>query len=326
MNACIEIVSAGILSTIQDAGRKGFQGSGFQVSGCMDMHAYHDANALVNNPLDMPVIEMLFMGIKAIFRTNTYFAVTGARAPIKLNGKEIHSYCTYMAHYGDELEIGAASSGRFLYLAIAGGFDLPRVMGSFSTNLKCKIGGFHGRALAAGDCIGIEEYCGFFPNLYLKKMPVPGYIESGDETLLHVIAGPQISYFTDRGIDTFSTQSYCVTNESDRMGYRIEGPEIEYKDSVDILSDGIVFGSIQVPSSGKPMILMADRQTTGGYAKIATVISADLPKLAQCMPERKLRFCFVSMKEARKRNKRYDKELKSFRRKCGYYLNRRDAK
>jgi len=316
-NGIMTIQSAGILATIQDGGRKGYQGSGFQASGCMDMRAYHDANAMVNNPLDMPVIEMLFMGISLTFDVRTFICVTGAKTSVKVNGFEKGTYHTVEVKAGDRVEIGTATEGRFIYLAVAGGFDIPKVMGSYSTNLKCKIGGFQGRKLEAGDKIGIKEYDGFFPNLYLKEMPVKSY-ES--EIILRAVLGPQDSYFTDKGIQTFSSASYSVTDESDRMGYRLDGAEIESKNGVDILSDGIVFGSIQVPASGKPMILMADRQTTGGYAKIATVISADLPKLAQCMPGSKIHFRVVSLEEAEKINKSVDKDMKKFRRKSGYFI------
>ena len=319
MTDYMEIKSAGILSTIQDAGRIGYQGSGFQASGCMDTRAYHDANALVNNDLDAPVIEMLFSGMSIIFYTHTYIAITGAKAKIKLNGKEISSYCTYEINNGDKLDIGTASSGRFIYLAVAGGLNIPQVMGSYSTNMKCGIGGFAGRALRAGDKIGLNKYTGYFPNLYLREACEPVYLREKEEiTLIHVIAGPQDDYFTDAGKTTFSSEIYEITDESDRMGYRIDGPAVEYINSVDILSDGIVFGSIQIVASGKPMILMADRQTTGGYAKIATVISSDLPRIAQCMPGDKIRFCFVSLKEAEKYNHLDDKEKRKFRQKCGY--------
>lgn len=315
MNGFLRINSPGIMTTIQDGGRLGYQGSGFPASGCMDAEAYEAANVLVNNPLNLGVLEMMLMGISGTFSVNTYIAITGADAPISLNGKPVPRYKTLEVRAGDKIEIGMARNGRFVYLAVAGGFDIPKVMGSYSTNLKCKIGGYKGRALAEGDMVGIREYTGFFPNLYLKEMPETTYEE---EVLARVIPGPQFDFFTEKGKSTFITEKYIVSDKSDRMGYRLEGGEIEYKDSVDILSDGIVFGSIQVPADGKPMILMADRQTTGGYAKIGTIISADLPKVAQCMPGCKILFSFVSIEEAEKINKQYDKDLRRFRRKSGY--------
>jgi len=316
MNGFAKIKKAGLLSTIQDGGRYGYQGSGFQVSGCMDLRAYHDCNVLVNNPLDAAVIEMLIMGITIEFSVNTYIAITGADAPISLNGKKVNSYQALEIKKGDILEIGMAVNGRYIYLSVAGGFNVPKIMGSYSTNLKCKVGGYEGRALVAGDEIVISEYVGFFPNMYKKEMPKVKYDSTVD---IHVIAGPQDDYFTEAGKGTFTSCEYVVSDESDRMGYRLNGEVIEYKDSVDILSDGIVFGSIQVPANGKPMILMADRQTTGGYAKIGTVILADLPKLAQCVPGNKIKFAFVTIDEAEKLNRKEDRSRKKFRHESGYY-------
>lgn len=319
MSGYVEIISSGILSTIQDKGRFGYQGSGFQVSGCMDSRAFHDANVLVNNSENAAVIEMLYMGISAIFHAHTYIALTGANMNAKLNGQSMATYKTYEVKEGDRLEMGSAVSGRYGYLAIAKGIEVPEVMGSRSTNLKCAIGGLDGRALRVGDRLQISEYNDFFPNLYLKEMDAPEY---PDCVKIHVILGPQDDYFTAKGIETFGTGTYKVTDESDRMGYRVDGPVIEAQGSVDILSDGIVFGSIQVPASGKPMVLMADRQTTGGYAKIGTVISADIYKLAQCMPGCEVRFIPIGMDEAEKLNKSEDKSRRRFRRRSGYSKNK----
>lgn len=303
MKGFMEILSPGALSTIQDGGRFGYQGSGFPVSGCMDLRAYHDANLLLDNPMDAAVVEMQLMGINARFTVPTCIALTGADQKAKINGIEIPRYKAISVKAGDELNMGLTSNGRFACLAVAGGFSVPKVMGSYSTNLKCGIGGFEGRALRGGDRIEIES-CERPESAMARKEMEPVNYES--EITLHIIAGPQDDRFSDKGKQTFSTEVYTVSNASDRMGYRLEGPEIEFSGSADILSDGIVFGSIQVPASGKPIILMADRQTTGGYAKIGTVIQTDMPKLAQCMPGSKIRFEFVNLKEAEKISRRED--------------------
>lgn len=315
----VEILSPGIMSTIQDMGRFGFQGSGFSVSGCMDVRAFHDANVLVNNPLTAAVIEMQLIGICLKFNCRDFFALTGADMGAKLNNKPVSTYKTYEVKAGDILEMGMAREGRFGYLAVSGGFEVPTVMGSRSTNLKCKIGGFEGRALAEGDIIPVREFSGFFPNLYLKDTTGPNFSKT---ITLRVIKGPQDHFFTKNGIETFLTETYQVGDESDRMGYRLDGAQIESKGTVDILSDGIVFGSIQVPANGKPMILMADRQTTGGYAKIGTVISADLPKLSQGMPGCEVKFDLITIEESMKINKKEDRDRRRFRRKTGYSLIR----
>lgn len=316
----IKIENPGVLSTVQDAGRYGYQGLGFPVSGCMDMRAYHDANALLNNDPDDAVIEMQLMGVRVRFLGNAFFAVTGAKMSMQLNGHEISGYRAYEAHDGDVLSIGAARSGRFAYLAVSGGITVDAVMGSRSTNLKCHLGGFEGRALQAGDVLPVGQGSEWLDNLYLKEMIQLLYEK---KLVVRVIAGPQEDHFTDKGLSDFEEKEYVVSEKSDRMGYRLEGPPIEMKKGADILSDGIVFGSIQVAADGKPMILMADRQTTGGYAKIATVIRADLPRLSQSVPGTEIRFRFVSLEEAQKINKKYSSEMKKFDRKSGYVRRKR---
>ena len=172
---------------------------------------------------------------------------------------------------------------------------MPKVMGSYSTNLKCGIGGHEGRALQMGDELPIGEALHSWDEVKDRKVSVPDYPE---EVLVSVVPGPQEEYFTEAGIHHFYSESYEVTESCDRMGYRLEGPEVESKNGTDIVSDGIVFGSIQIPSNGKPIILMADHQTTGGYAKIGTVVQADLSKVAQCKPGDRIRFRKVSVEEA----------------------------
>ena len=194
--------------------------------------------------------------------------------------------------------LGAAKTGSRGYLAVLGGIDVPLVMGSRSTNLKCKIGGYCGRALKAGDVLEIGDS---YPVDYRKKIrSFPADDFSADEAVIRVVLGPQDDYFTKKGIDTFLNETYTVTKDSDRMGFKLDGEVIENVSGVDIVSDGIALGSIQVPSGGKPIIMLADRQTTGGYAKIATVVSVDIPKLVQLKPGSRIRFEAVSVKEAEK--------------------------
>lgn len=311
----LEVLEPGILTTIQDRGRFGFQASGFSVSGCMDVEALYDANILVNNPIDEAVLEMMFMGGTFQFTGSTYIALTGADMQPILNGVPIDTYKAIKINSGDVLQCQITRKGRFGYLAIAGGFKVPLVLGSKSTNLKCGIGGFIGRKLAKGDKIPIKQETKFLWNAYLKEMPAPKY---STEIILRVVPGPQYDYFTSGGIQTFCNKSYVVTEESDRMGYRLEGPKIEYHDHVDIISDAIVFGSIQIPAKGTPMILLADRQTTGGYAKIGTVITPDLSTLVQCMPGTSIHFSMVTVEEAIKIHRRDTKKRKQKQRATGY--------
>jgi len=190
------------------------------------------------------------------------------------------------------LSLGMAKSGLRGYLAISGGLNLPLVMGSLSTNLKCAVGGFQGRKLMAGDEICLRG--GILPEPREFSLS-----EAAEGTLaIHVMLGPQEDAFTPKGIHSFLNSVYTVSPQSDRMGLRLEGEAVESHSGVDIISDGIVTGSVQIPASGKPILMMADRQTIGGYAKIATVIQADLPRLAQARPGTKLRFHAVSREMA----------------------------
>lgn len=307
----VTVLSKGLYMTIQDKGRFGYQAQGFSVSGCMDLSSYQEANRLAGNMPGAAVIEMLYMGGSFRFDSDTKLALTGADMQPKINGTSIPMHQCISVHKGDTLTLGAAVSGRYGYLAIQGGLDVPIVMGSRSTNVKCGIGGWEGRALNAGDVLplGAPIYpkCSFFDRirvLFSRKKTDSSSVLSAesssasDPLIIRVLGGSQQERFKGHGLTTLFSETYTVSPQSDRMGYRLDGPSIEAPDGVDIVSDGTVFGSIQVPSSGKPIILLADRQTTGGYAKIGTVIAADLPKLVQCMPGRKLRFVPCSMEEA----------------------------
>ncbi|MGI6045645.1 MAG: biotin-dependent carboxyltransferase family protein [Eggerthellaceae bacterium] len=294
----------GISTTIQDLGRHGYMGSGFSPSGVMDTRAFFIANILVDNPLNTPVLEFCLTGPTLRFTTNTFIAITGGNFHPKLDGKAIPMYKAIPVKRSSVLSFTASSQGVFGYLAIAGGsIEMPEVMGSYSTNLKCGIGGWKGRALSTGDYLPfVTKNVDYLPNLsshFLEgEDEYYGYNE--EELLLRVVLGPQDNLFTQKGIDTFLSEPYTTTNQCDRMGYRLDGPSIETKHGSDIISDGIAFGAIQVPSHGRPIIMLADRQTTGGYTKIGTVASVDTPKLVQCAPGRKIRFTSISVQEAQR--------------------------
>lgn len=288
----MKILSSGPLSTIQDAGRFGVLGKGFSPGGAMDSEAMALANLLVGNAPGVGVIEMTMLGLSARFDCDGVIAVTGADMSPKRNGVPIERYCAVAVRAGDELTMGAAKNGMRAYLAVAGGFDLPLVMGSVSTNLKCGLGGFQGRKLQNGDELPLNQRTSVFRP---RKLPPTDY---PDCITLRVLLGPQDDAFTQRGIETFLGSVYTVTDKADRMGIRLSGERIESKNGVDILSDGIAAGSVQIPASGTPIIMMADRQTTGGYAKIATVISTDLSRAAQARPGTRIRFAQVTQAEA----------------------------
>lgn len=284
----IKVITPGMLSTIQDGGRKGFAAMGFNASGVMDVRSYHIANALVGNFTDEAVIEMTYLGGSFKFLESNYIAITGADMSPKIDGVPVEMYTTVFVKQDETLTFSAAKSGMRAYIAVRGGIDVPVIMGSRSTNLKCKLGGLDGRPLKAGDIVPCRDVYDEFQKHLIHSAPKEDF--GSDEITVRVLLGPQDDYFTDHGIKTFLNSTYTVTNESDRMGCKLSGEKIEYKNTVDIISDGIVFGSIQIPRTGNPIIMLADRQTTGGYAKIATVISVDLPLLAQARPGTKVHF------------------------------------
>ena len=302
------VISPGLFSTVQDEGRFGYMNTGFSPNGAMDSYSMRLANILAGNAPSDGVIEMTMLGITVRFECDTVIAVTGADMQPKLNGRPIEMYSSEAVHAGDVLSMGMAENGMRAYLAVAGGFDLPLVMGSMSTNLKCCLGGFKGRGLKAGDEIPLRRSTDIS---IVGKRKIEAENKYPEAVTVRVILGPQEDYFTKKGIDTFLSSEYTVSEKSDRMGVRLEGEKAENKNGVDIISDGIVTGSVQIPASGMPIIMMADRQTTGGYAKIATVISVDLKKIAQARPGSRIRFEKVSEKTAVKLKKAEKKKLKA---------------
>lgn len=301
------VISPGPLSTVQDSGRFGYMSMGFSPNGAMDTYSMKLANLLVGNSPDDGVIEMTLIGMSVQFDCTTVIAITGADMQPKLNDQPIAMYSSVPVVAGDRLTMSAATEGMRAYLAVAGGFDVPEVMGSMSTNLKCVLGGFEGRKLRAGDVLPLRRSTD--PMFYDNHSFVPEN-DYSEHITARVILGPQDNYFTAKGIDTFLSSTYTVSDKSDRMGIRLDGQPIENINGVDIISDGIVTGSIQIPASGTPIIMMADRQTTGGYAKIATVISVDLKKIAQARPGTKISFSLIDEKQAIRLLKREHRKLK----------------
>lgn len=299
-----EILNAGPLSTVQDLGRFGVMKNGFTQSGAMDQRSAKLANLLVNNDMDCAVIEMTLMGITARFDGDYIIAVTGGDFGPALNDVPVKVNKAYRVKHGDVLKMGYAKSGVRAYLAVSGGVNVPPVMNSRSTNLKSAIGGYKGRKLMNGDVV--EVFDTDVSGLRINNAELAPYDYSHDITVRAVL-GPQDEMFTDGDIKSFFSTAYKVTPQADRMGIRLDGKALQSKNGVDILSDGIVFGSVQIPKNGMPIVLMADHQTTGGYAKIATVISVDLPLLAQAKPGDVIRFEQVTVKEAEKSAKRESK-------------------
>ena len=310
----IEVLNPGLLTTVQDFGRTGYQKLGISPSGVLDRRATALANLLVDNPAGEAVLELTITGPELRFTADNFVAVTGADFSPALNGEPVSGYAAVPVKAGDILSFGQAKSGCRAYLAFAGGLDVPAVMGSKSTNLKCGFGGYQGRRLRAGDVIGFAAPKTELPFFPLRTLEVPSF---GGEITLRVVPGPQDDAFTEIGIRTFFSETYQVTPRFDRMGCALDGPAVECREKADIISDGIPAGAVQIPSGGKPIIMLADRQTTGGYIKIGTVAAVDLPLLAQCQAGNSVRFQQISVGSAQKLLRKEAKKL----RKLNRYLN-----
>ena len=307
----IRVLKAGMLTTVQDLGRTGYQSQGFSVAGVMDVRSFKIANLLLDNPENEAVLEFTLIGPTLQFTSETIIAITGGDFTPTLNGEPVPMYEAVYVNRGDILKFGSARTGSRGYIAFSSYLDVPVVMGSRCTNLKSKIGGFKGRKLKDEDYIGFRMKRRYLP-FFLSRKIKPDDFSAENETL-RVILGPQDDRFSKQGIDTFLSQEYIVTSDFDRMGCRLEGPFIAAKTTTDMISDGIAYGSVQVPSHGKPIILLSDRQTTGGYPKIATVASVDIPKLVQRKTDHKIRFTAISVQEAQKLYREEEKSYEKMR-------------
>lgn len=290
------IISPGLLSTVQDQGRAGYRAFGMPLSGAMDRHAFTMANLLAGNGPDAAVIEMTLQGACVKFSRPAYVAVCGADMKGELNATRIRNWSGFHVASGDELVFRHAVTGCRSYLAFHGGIEVPKILGSRSTCLRAHFGGLDGRALIPGDLLEIAQ-AGRMPVRPAELPPafVPGY---SDRVQLRVMRGPQDDLFAEDGILTFLNSEYVVSARNDRMGYRLDGPAIRHKNGADIISDALSPGAIQVPGNGLPIIMGSDCPTVGGYAKIAVVIGADLPKMAQMKAGDRVRFVQCSDDEA----------------------------
>jgi len=291
----IRILEPGPFATVQDLGRYGYQDRGVPVSGAMDPLSLRVGNVLVGNDEGAAGIEITWGGFEAEFGEDGVFCLTGAQADARLNGAPIPFWNPLSVRKGDRVRIDTASVGARIYCCVAGGMDVPIVMGSRSTYVKAGFGGFEGRVLQRGDTLA----CGkppYRPVPFIDPHWVPLW---GEDVLVRCVFGPQADAFPEEILEIFGSSEYIVTSRSDRMGIALDGTPLAHRTGPDILSDGIVSGAVQVPGDGRPIVLMADRQTTGGYTKIATVIRSDIPRMAQVLPGYRIRFEAVDPSEAR---------------------------
>ncbi|SDX00939.1 biotin-dependent carboxylase uncharacterized domain-containing protein [Marinococcus luteus] len=289
---------AGLFTTVQDTGRTGYQHLGVPASGAMDMYALQMGNALCGNHLGAAGLELTLMGPTLTFHEKTVIAVTGGNLQPAVNKESIPMWATRKVYAGDELTFNGPAQGARAYLCIEGGIEVPMVLGSRSTYTKGGIGGMEGRELESGDIL----YRGTVhskPKPFERRLPAAGIPVYEKQQTLRVVAGPEFDTLTTEAGAMLLREAYVVTQEADRMGIRLRGPEVSFHHTGDIISDGVAFGTIQLASDGQPMILMADRQTTGGYARVLNVISADLLKAAQLQPNATVKFEQVTLEEAK---------------------------
>ncbi len=302
--ARLSISRPGILTTVQDLGRFGFRRFGMPASGAMDSPALRLANRLVGNPDGAAALEMTIQGPELDFEHDAVIAMTGADLSPAIDGAPVPNWTTLAIKKGTRLAFGARRGGARAYLAIAGGFEVPMVLGSRSTHLRSETGGFLGRPLRKGD----ELVAGIPPaedgTRIGTTVPVelrPNY--HADPTV-RLVLGPQIEHFAEDAVRTLTQNRSTISPQSDRMGYRLAGPPLVHTGAPEIVSDATPPGAIQVPANQQPILLMVECQTTGGYPKIGVVISADLPLAAQLMPGDGLAFEVIRVAEAREAARR----------------------
>jgi antagonist of KipI len=308
-----EVLEPGILTSIQDMGRYGFSQFGVPPSGAMDIFSLRVANLLVGNREEEAILETTLMGLKIRALKEIVISITGGDLCSTLNREPLKTWGTHLLVEGDIIHFKKVRAGCRAYLAVSGGFVVPKIMGSCSTYLSGNFGGLEGRKLRRGDILHTLNIPSSLNKLGLR-FPLDWIPSLEKEVSLRVIQGPQDQHFTEKGIQTFSSSSYQVTPQCDRMGVRLEGPKIERRPDVEesIISEGLISGAIQVPGDGKPIIILTEL-VTGGYTKIATIISTDLPKVAQLKPGDQVRFKPISIEEAHDLLKKQEERLKNFK-------------
>lgn len=296
----LEIINNPILVMIQDKGRYGYSDIGVTNSGVMDEYAYLSANKMLGNSLETNILEIAFSNV--IFKANvsTQIAITGAICELFINDIPKQCWETHNIKAGDIIKIGKILNGIRTYLAVKGGFDTKKEFGSNSTTIKEKLGGINGEKLKKGDILSFKETSSTY-NIRLKKEFIPTY---EDELTLRVVLSYQDEYFSNEQKEKFFSNTFTVTNDFNRMGCKLNGESI-LCDINGIISEGISFGAIQIPSDGQPIILLKERQTIGGYPKIGSVLAIDCFKLSQVKTNTKIRFSEINIDEATKKTRSF---------------------
>jgi len=323
------VAKPGALSTLQDLGRFGYQRMGVVVGGAMDATSHRAANLLVGNRESEATLEITLIGPGLVFTETTLIAICGANLSPRVGERELPLGRPVLLRAGSRLDFGRRQSGCRAYLAVRGGFDVVPVMDSKSTYLRGGFGGFQGRALRKGDEVptGRADAEGWYPRLgrMLRQGDEPFcaaarcFIEiaAGDIDTpqpIRVVRGQQWEALADNARTQFVSAPFRITPESDRMGFRLQGPKLDLQRPIEMISEAVAFGTVQLPPDGNAIILMADRQTTGGYPKIANVAGADLPLLAQMMPHQYLSFAAISLDDAQRLYLAREQEMRALAR------------
>jgi biotin-dependent carboxylase-like uncharacterized protein len=294
--AVIRVLKPGLLTTVQDAGRPGWRAWGMPVAGAADRRSFALANLLAGNPTTAAALELTLLGPTLRFEADAYVALCGADLRARLDGAPAANGSGFQVRAGAELAFASAARGCRAYLAVRGGVDVPEALGRRAKYTRAGVGGFHGRAVKPGDLLPLASGADGDPAP--RRLPDALLPRCEPEVRLRAILGPQEDRFSTEGVATFLSEPYAVTNRNDRMGYQLDGRAIRHRGQADIVSDALCPGAVQVPGSGAPIVMMQDAQTTGGYAKIAVVIGADLPLLAQARMGDRVRFARVGDAEA----------------------------
>ncbi|WP_096200978.1 biotin-dependent carboxyltransferase family protein [Bacillus sp. FJAT-45350] len=308
------VIKGGLLTTVQDQGRVGYQRHGIVVSGVVDPYSSRIGNILVGNEPYAPVLEITLVGPMLEVLESAVIAICGGNFTPMVNNKRIDMWKSIIVYKGDKISFGKRISGARAYICNSGGVSVPIVLGSHSTYTKGVLGGFNGRSLIKGDILYRNEEKishAMIKGRILHNNYRPTYEA---KKKVRVVLGPDLEFFTAEGKRIFLKSKYEVTKDNDRMGMRLHGSRIELEGGADILSDAISFGTIQVPASGQPIIMLADRQTTGGYPRIGAVITSDLSIIAQLVPGDVVCFQAVSIEEAQELYIRQEKLIKNLKR------------
>ncbi|MEM1503436.1 biotin-dependent carboxyltransferase family protein [Domibacillus sp. 8LH] len=321
----VQIIRPGLLATIQDLGRYGFQQYGVVVSGAMDSLSLRLANVLVGNEEGEAAIEVTMMGTSLQFNEDTLISITGGNLNPVIDGNPVPLWRPVFVQKDTVLSFTGCKVGCRAYVAVAGGFSIPNVMNSKSTYIRGEIGGFKGRALQGGDLIPLGEENSFSRKIKkvlqskLKQrsfaavdwyVPFERYV---NRSVVRVLKGTEYEKFSESSQKQFFEQEFQITPQSDRMGYRLSGVSLGLKQPFELLSEAVANGTIQVPSDGNPIVLLADRQTTGGYPRIGQIAAADLPIIAQMKPGDRVRFQEISLYEAEQLYMEREQEIKQIR-------------